>query len=413
MSLLEAVQSAIANLAKHKMRTALTMLGMIFGVGSVIAMLSIGGGAERTALEAIQKMGLNNVLVRGRQIEREKLPEVRKASLGVSLRDGEAISEAVPQVEEVLPRIEVKTWKTIAAGARTEAQVHGLSWKQPMITSVPMSEGRWFDQQEEADHAQVAVIGDRVRQDLFGFAPALGEQIKVNDVWLEVIGILGADEQGATGAASTDVPVGSTSDHIYIPFTTASRKFERDPLEAPVDELIIHVADGASTRRTAELVRPLLERLHAGADDWEIVVPEALLEQSRRTQRLFNIVMGSIAGISLLVGGIGIMNIMLASVLERTREIGVRRALGATQKDIRVQFVIESFAISVLGGATGIIIGILLARIVAAFAGWPTVVSLWSIVISTGVSMLVGWASGMYPANRAARLDPIEALRYE
>jgi putative ABC transport system permease protein len=180
------------------------------------------------------------------------------------------------------------------------------------------------------------------------------------------------------------------------------RKFDRDPLDAPIDELLVTVKEGVSTRRTAQVIEPLLQRLHGGADDYEVVVPEALLEQSRQTQRIFNIVMGSIAGISLLVGGIGIMNIMLASVLERTREIGVRRAIGATRRDIRSQFVIESFSISLLGGMAGIIIGIVLARIVGAYAGWPTVITYWSLLLSTGVSISVGLVSGIYPAARAA-----------
>ncbi|MGZ7041653.1 MAG: ABC transporter permease, partial [Thermoanaerobaculia bacterium] len=208
-------------------------------------------------------------------------------------------------------------------------------------------------------------------------------------------------------------PTGSTSDEIWIPVTTAMRKFDRDPLDAPVDELLVTVKDGASPRDVAELIRPLLDRLHGGADDYDVVVPEALLEQQRQTQRIFNIVMGSIAGISLLVGGIGIMNIMLATVLERTREIGIRRAIGARKRDIRAQFVVESFAISLIGGVAGIVIGIFLARMVAAYAGWPTVITIWSLLLSTGVSVTVGLVSGIYPATRAADLDPIEALRYE
>jgi putative ABC transport system permease protein len=215
------------------------------------------------------------------------------------------------------------------------------------------------------------------------------------------------------GSSFQGVNIGSTADEIYLPVTTAMRKFDRNQLEAPLDEIVVRLKAGVTPQVTAAAIDSLLDRLHAGADDYELVVPEALLEQSRRTQRLFNIVMGCIAGISLLVGGIGIMNIMLATVLERTREIGVRRAVGARRRDIRTQFIIESFAISVMGGVAGIVVGVGIARVVAAYAGWPTVVTLLSIVLSTGVSIAVGLASGIYPAVRAADLDPIDALRYE
>ncbi|MEO8215630.1 MAG: ABC transporter permease [Acidobacteriota bacterium] len=411
MNLVEAIQTALANLAKHKLRSVLTMLGMIFGVGSVIAMLSIGGGAEKAALQAIDRLGIHNVLVKGKDIREEELREIRKKSLGVSLRDGEAIEEAVEGVDTVLPRVEIKTWKIQSSTTRTKAKVYGLSWKQPHVTVMPLQEGRFFDRFDEDEHAPVAVIGEAVKRDLFGFEPAVGRQIKVNDVWLNVIGVLAPADDSSNSVK--DIPVTSSMRHIYMPFTTAVSKFDRDPLQSPLDELVVQLKPQGSTLVAASVIRPLLDRLHGGADDYELVVPEALLEQSRRTQRLFNIVMGSIAGISLLVGGIGIMNIMLASVLERTREIGVRRALGARPKDIRAQFVIESFAISFLGGIIGIILGLLLAKGVAAFAGWPTVVSIASIFLSTGVSFLVGWVSGIYPATRAASLDPIEALRYE
>jgi len=404
----ETLNTALLNLATHKMRTALTMLGMIFGVGAVIAMLSIGAGGEQKALETIGRLGLRNVLVRAKEVKPEERQELRKKSLGVSLRDGEAIAEAVPNVERVMPRVEVKPYKIIAPGAKTKAKVFGVAARYRDIASVSLSEGRFFDALDERDHSQVAVIGQEVRRKLFGYGPAIGKLFKVNDVWLEVIGILAGESPGGGDAA-----VGSNAEEVWIPVSTAMRKFDRDPLDAPVDELIVTVKEGVSTRRIADLMKPLLDRLHGGADDYEIVVPEALLEQRRQTQRIFNIVMGSIAGISLLVGGIGIMNIMLASVLERTREIGVRRAIGATRSDIRSQFVIESFAISVIGGVCGIVIGIVLARLVAAYAGWPTVITFWSLVLSTGVSVAVGLVSGIYPATRAAELDPIEALRYE
>src|SRR6185295_553526 len=190
-------------------------------------------------------------------------------------------------------------------------------------------------------------------------------------------------------------------------------KFERDPLAAPLDEIALGLAPGADSGAAASALAALLSRLHGGAEDFDLVVPEALLAHSRRTQNLFNVVMGAIAGISLLVGGIGIMNIMLASVLERTREIGVRRAVGARGRDIRIQFLAEAFAISGLGGLAGVALGLAIARAVSAYAGWPTVVTLPAIVLATGVALAVGLASGFYPASRAAGLDPIDALRYE
>ncbi|HYO78490.1 MAG TPA: ABC transporter permease [Thermoanaerobaculia bacterium] len=400
----ETFHTAFSNLGRHKLRTSLTMLGMVFGVGAVIAMLSIGAGAEQKALEAIGKLGLRNVIVRAKTVKPEERQELRKKSLGVSLRDAEAIGEAVPNVERVLPRIEVKPYKIIAPGAKTKGKVFGVSWRYRDVADVGLAEGRFFDARDENEHAQVCVVGQEIRRNLFGYGAVIGKRLKVNDVWLEVIGVLATDAEAGEQ---------STAKELWIPASTAMRKFDRDPLDAPVDELLVTLKVGVSPKRSADVIEPLLQRLHGGADDYEVVIPEALLEQSRQTQRIFNVVMGSIAGISLLVGGIGIMNIMLASVLERTREIGVRRAIGATRRDIRAQFVIESFAISLLGGISGIVIGIVLARIVAAYAGWPTVITFWSLVLSTGVSISVGLVSGIYPAARAAELNPVEALRYE
>jgi len=410
MNLAEVLREALANLADHKLRSALTMLGMIFGVGAVISMLSIGAGGERQALEMIERLGVRNVLVRAATLRPEDRAEIRKKSLGVSLRDAEAIREAVAAADLVVPRVEVKAFKILAPGAKTEAKVYGVSARQPELAAVSLAEGRFLDARDEAEHAQVCVIGPAVRRDLFGYSPALGRALKVNDVWLEVVGVLDA----APGSGSVQgIPLGSTAREIDVPVTTAMRKFDRDPLDAPVDELTVRVRLGGSPPDTAEVIRALLDRLHAGTADYEIVVPDALLAQARRTQRLFNVVMGSIAGISLLVGGIGIMNIMLATVLERVREIGIRRAVGARRADIRTQFVIESFTIAAIGGLAGVVIGVSLAKVVAAFAGWPTIVTVWSLLLSTGVSVAVGLVSGIYPATRAAKLDPIEALRYE
>ena len=410
MNPLEAMRDALANLAAHKLRSSLTMLGMIFGVGAVIAMLSIGGGAERQAMEMIERMGLHNILVRTKSLKKDELEEIRKKSLGVSQRDARAILEAVPGVELAAPRVEVDAYKIMAAGTKSEAKVLGVSYMQRELSHLQLSRGRFFDPLDERSHSQVAVIGPDVARDLFGYHEALGEQLKINDVWFEVVGVLA---RGNAEDSFQGVSLGTTATEIYVPFTTAIRKFDRDPLQSPLDEIVVRLDRSESPGVIAAAVHSLVDRLHAGARDFELVVPEQLLEQSRRTQRMFNIVMGCIAGISLLVGGIGIMNIMLASVLERTREIGIRRAVGARRVDIKLQFMIESFSISLLGGVAGIVMGVAIARIVAAAAGWPTVVTAVSILLSTGVSIVVGLVSGIYPAVAAAELDPIDALRYE
>jgi putative ABC transport system permease protein len=407
----EALRAAVENLSEHKLRSGLTMLGMMFGVGAVISMLSIGAGAEKQALSIIDKLGVDNVIVRAKELKPDELAEVRKKSLGVSLRDVEAIREAVPGIKLVLPRLSIEPYKTLSAGGKAEAKVYGVSFRHRELVKLVVDEGRFFDEAEEVAHAQVCVIGGAVRRDLFGVEPVLGKTVKVNDVWCEVIGVLAPESVGSSSVQG--VSVGSTAREIYVPVTTAIRKFEHDPLKSPLEEILIRLAHRSSPQETAASVSGLVAHLHGGATDFELIVPEALLEQSRQTQRLFSVVMGCIAGISLLVGGIGIMNIMLASVLELTREIGVRRAVGARKKDIRFQFLVTSFSLSFLGGAAGVAIGVLIARVVAAYASWPTVVTPGSILLSTGVSIAVGLASGLYPAIRAANLNPIDALRNE
>jgi putative ABC transport system permease protein len=407
----ESVTSGVESLRHHALRSFLAMLGIIFGVGAVIAMLSIGAGAERQALEIIDAMGLRNVVVKDKRFDREnELQEIRRKSAGLSARDALAIREAVPGVERVVAKIEVEAWKVLSPEGRAKPRVLGVSSDYPELVRVALREGRFFDRYDEDTHAAVCVIGDAVRRDLFGFGPALGRPLKVNDQWLTVIGVL---EPGGGKREIQGVTLEGTASDVYVPVTTAERRFARAPLKSPLDELVVSMAKDAPVQESASVVATLLDRLHGGAADYTLTVPEALLEQSRRTQRLFDVVMGAIAGISLLVGGIGIMNIMLATVLERTREIGVRRAMGARQVDIRDQFVLEAFAITVTGGLLGIAMGLAIAKGVAAYAGWKTIVTFWSIALSVGVSVAVGLVFGIYPAMRAARLDPVEALRYE
>ena len=407
---IDAFVAALGSLAEHKLRTTLTMLGMMFGVGAVVAMLSIGAGAEREALALIERLGTRNVVIRAKTYKPEELAEIRKKSLGLSLRDVDALEEAVPGVAFAAPRLEIEPYKVLAAGAKTEAKVFGVSYRHAELTGFPLAEGRGLDRRDEIHHAQVCVIGAGVRRDLFAGDRALGRDVKINDVWCEVIGVLARD---STATAVQGVAVSSTDHEIYLPFTTALRKLDRDALKSPLSEIVVRLEQDAPAGETGAVVGTLLDRLHGGTRDFEIVVPEALLRHSRETQRLFNLVMGLIAGISLLVGGIGIMNIMLATVLEQTREIGVRRAVGARRADIRFQFLVTAFTLAMLGGLLGVAMGLGIARIVAAYADWPTVVTTWSVALSLGVSVAVGVGSGLYPAVRAARLDPIQALHAE
>ena len=412
MEIGEAIQSAIESLKAHRLRSALAMLGIIFGVGAVIAMLSIGAGAERQALALIDTMGIRNVIVRAKDPRRDnELQELRKKSLGLAPRDAEAIAGAVPGVETVVQKIVIEPYEVHAIAGRSKAQVFGVSSQLALIVPLALAEGRFLDASDEQTFAQVCVIGDDVRRDLFAFGPALGQPVKVNEHWLMVVGVLAA--RATAGREIEGMRAADTANVIFVPVTTTARKFSTPPAKSPLDELVVQMKQGASVQEAAAAMDALLDRLHGGSGDYALLVPEALLEQSRRTQRIFDIVMGCIAGISLLVGGIGIMNIMLATVLERTREIGIRRALGARQRDIRKQFLVEAFSISAAGGLLGIGMGVAIAKGVAYSAWWQTVVTLFSIALAAGVSLAVGLASGLYPAMRAARLDPIDALRYE
>ena len=421
MNYSEAFSTAWLNLAGHKLRAALSMLGIVFGVGAVISMLSIGAGAEREAMSMIERLGVNNVLVRARDYDEEELREVRERSAGLAPRDKAAIEDAVPGVARVAARIEFDPWRVASQRSRAElttVAVEGVDTAYGDLVGLAVSSGRFIEQEDELTFAQAAVIGAGVKDEFFGEESALGQLIKIDELWLEVIGVL--ERVGEEGEFQ-GVSLGSADRVIYLPASTLLRKLNRDPLESPFTELVVELGDTEAdlapgsrlTQETADAIDKLLDQLHGGASDWEIVVPELLLQQSRQTQRLFNLVMGAIAGISLLVGGIGIMNIMLASVLERTREIGLRRAIGAKQRDVVLQFLVESFTIGALGGLAGVLFGVLVARIIAAFAGWPTLVTPSSVILSTSVSILVGMIAGMYPAVRASRLDPIESLRWE
>ncbi len=410
MTLSEILLLGVESLKRHPLRSVLTMLGMVFGVAAVIAMLAIGAGAQRQAMEMIEHLGLHTVLIRDVELPDKKLTKIRKDSPGLSERDAEAILKAVPGAELAVPRVQVRPYLVLGNGKVAEARVEGTSWRLAQLSHLELRQGRYLDFLDERDSASVCVLGDSIRRRLFGFETAVGQLVKINDQWFEVVGVL---KHSGTGGSVGGVSLASTDQEIHIPYTAAISKLDRPVLAAPLSALTIRLKDGNSGSRAADAITTLLKRLHGTSEDFEVIVPEALLEQSRKTQRLFSLVMGFIAGISLLVGGIGIMNIMLATVLERTREIGIRRSVGATRFDIGLLFLIESFTISAVGGLAGILLGVGISKLVATLAHWPTVVTPFSIVLATGVAMTVGVLSGLEPARRAARLDPIEALRYE
>ncbi len=406
------MRHALDNLRIHKLRSFLTMLGMIFGVGAVIAMLSIGAGAESESLNIIDAMGLRNIIIRDREIKDENLKKVREESLGLSLRDVESILAVTPDTTGYSARKRIKTYQIFSfTGRCDDANVVGVSPSHFRLARYYLAEGSLFTDVDARGYEQYCVIGSAVRRKLFGYLPAIGQAIKIDDKWFVVTGVL--EDRNLAKSEFEGIKIQDFSNDIYIPLATALKKLELKRLESELDEVVVSIKDVAALKASAALISRVLEATHGKADDYTIVVPWELLEQSRSTQRIFNIVMGCIAGISLLVGGIGIMNIMLANILERTREIGIRRAVGARKRDISVQFLIEALVIAFVGGLIGILFGFGVSKGVALYAGWSTLVTWTSIISSFGVSAAVGLVFGLYPAMRAARLDPVEALRYE
>ncbi|MCW5980119.1 MAG: ABC transporter permease [Bryobacteraceae bacterium] len=404
----------LSSLMAHKLRSLLTMLGMIFGVGAVVAMLSITAGAQKEMMSYIDLLGVNNIIIEAREaVDRNELQARRAVSPGLTFRDFRAISENVPGLDSLTPR---KRFKPIKVLPKTSQEVPLLIGVEPQfldINNLRIVEGRFFTDEDNRESAPVCVLGESAKVALLGFEPAVGKYVKVNDAWLQVVGVLAP--QATADTQMEGLEVASSNYLVIAPLNTVMRRFE-DPnsyLKDEIDGIYIKVSQGTDSIETANVVNAILASTHKGAGDFAVTVPAGLLEQKRRTQFIFSIVMICIAGISLLVGGIGIMNIMLATVLERTREIGIRRAIGARQKDIVRQFLTEAVMISILGGLIGIAFGFSLSRIIAAAAGWSTVVTTSSIAVAFGVSVGIGLLFGIYPAVQAAKLDPIEAIRYE
>jgi len=413
-SMLPELFMGLSSLMAHKMRSLLTMLGMIFGVGAVVAMLSITAGAQKEFMSFIDQLGVNNIIVEAKEAaDRNELQAVRAISPGLTLRDFRAISENVQGLDTATPRKRFKPQKVLPKTTQEPPLLIGVLPNFTSINSLKMLAGRFFTEEENQRSAPVCVLGDAAKVNLLGFDDAIGKYVKINEAWLQVIGVLTPQ---ATGDSEVEGLQALDRNNLVIaPFNTVMRRFEDNNsyLKDEIDGIYLKVAPAVDSIETASVVRAILTATHKDAGDFTVVVPAGLLEQRRRTQFIFSIVMICIAGISLLVGGIGIMNIMLATVLERTREIGIRRAIGARQGDIIRQFLTEAVLISIVGGLIGIAFGVTLSRIIASAAGWATAVTSLSIGIAFGVSVFIGLLFGIYPAVQAARLDPIEAIRYE
>ena len=405
----EYVLTAFQDLVRQKLRTLLTMLGLIFGVGAVISMLSIGAGAQAEALQVIDSMGLRNVIVREKPVDQEDLYTIRERSLGLSIRDAQGVLEVSDEVLTASPKKRIRSDRVIGLAGRSEAQVFGVGADYFRLMNLELHQGSLLDSEEERTYQRVAVLGHRAARELFAYDDPIGQPVKVGDVWFTVIGTL--DPQALEEDSFQGVAVESADYSVFVPITTALKMYERQTLESELDEIVFQLEEGASIQKNSVLIGSVIGELHGGESDYTLVVPQDLLDQSRQTRRIFNIVMGGIAGISLLVGGIGIMNIMLASVMERTREIGIRRAIGAKRRNIVSQFLTEAVLISFLGGMAGVLLGFGISWGVSYLSEWSTVVTGFSIVLAFGFSVAVGVVFGTYPALRASRLDPIEALR--
>ncbi len=407
----EGLQHALEQLHQHKLRTFLTLLGMVFGVGAVIAMLSIGEGAKQESLRLIESMGLHNLLVQSRELDPETLKEVREHSVGLSHSDVLAIKQTMPTVDAVSEEKRIKTWSLFSLHASSDAQVLAVSPEYFELASLKTAHGRFTDQQDDDRFAQAAVLGAQAARTLFPGLDAIGQNIKINHLWVRVVGVL--QDRDLSKDEFEGVRIGGDRNRVFIPLNTAYKRLRFEPLESELDAIRLGLNPRADPQRSARTVDHLLARRHGDQNDYELVIPAALLKQQQQTQQIFTIVMSAIAGISLLVGGIGIMNIMLATVLERTREIGLLRAIGARKVDIQQQFLLESAAVAGIGAFIGIFFGLGLAFTIQQFADWPVAWSLTAIVLSVSICLITGIVFGWYPARQAASLDPIKALHAE
>jgi putative ABC transport system permease protein len=441
------VRTAVEAVQHNKLRAGLTSLGILFGVASVIAMLAIGKGAEQEILEQMRLLGSNNVVItplveqKEGPVSDEPQREIKKYSPGLTSEDARAIARVIPDVEATSAEIVLNTAVT-REGRRRSGKVVGVDTSYFRLTNLALRRGTWFKPLQVEFGLPVAIIGHGVATRFFTTESPIGKPLKVGDSWLTVVGVL--EDRHLTDQAAR-LGIRDANMDVYVPVRTFLMRYRNRALltqrdieaaaqegngssdentgteqqrqeranQNQLDRIIVRVSDSRHVAAVADVLQRMLTRRHNTVVDFEITVPELLLRQERRTKTIFNVVLGAIASISLVVGGIGIMNIMLASVLERIREIGVRRAVGATQKDILFQFLSEAVLISVAGGVAGIVVGAILSTGIQHLAGIVTIVSALSVIVAFGVSISVGIAFGIMPAYRAAHQDPVVCLRYE
>ncbi len=413
------VRLGIKNLMLHKLRSLLTMLGVVFGVSSVIAMLAVGEGASKEALEQIRKLGSQNIILTSVKPAEDESAGTRRTFMsvyGLLIDDEARIRETFPQIKRLVPAKMVR--KSGRLGTRElELRVVGTTPDWFDLVQRPMVAGRVLDEADYAMLSNVCVLTEYGARRLLAMSNTIGQSIRIGNDYFRIVGIVQSEagQGGAIQAPDREVDV-------YIPLNVCREYFgevitqvgsgSRSRERVEIHQLIAEVRSLEEVEPVARALESMLKRFHKKLD-YRISVPLSLLRQAEATRRRFNIVLGSIAAISLLVGGIGIMNIMLASVTERTREIGIRRAIGAKRRQIIGQFLIETVVLSTVGGMLGVGAGLSIPWLVTRFAGMPTVVTPESLVLSIGISMSVGIVFGLYPAYRAATLDPIVALRHE
>jgi len=400
---------AVAELKRRKLRTGLTLLGMIFGVGAIVAMLAVGEGSKREALRLVAELGLNNVIVESKGNTDEQLKDIRTRSLGLSAADAAAALSVVPGARSVALKKEIKVDQLIVADRVVSGRAFAVSPAYADHGGLQLKVGRWLQPSDGATLAPVCVLGARLAHTLFGADPAVGQRVKVNHVWLQVVGVLA--DRTPSKAEFEGVKLGLDDERLFVPWETARARFGFRRIEDEVDGISVRLDGQVAPDDAARVLQAVIHQRHGGVDDTNLIVPMGLYRQNQQTQRIFTIVMSSIAAVSLLVGGIGIMNIMLANVLERRREVGLKRALGARRRDVVEQFLAEALVIAVSGAVLGLVLGAVAAYSIAALAGWSVAWSPVSLLLAVLACVAVGLGFGVYPARQAAALDPIAALR--